>query len=188
MSRNRQLHLTDALASQQTRANVRSLVVPSNAATGWQPHVRSTEETDFGQSLFGDRGCPANFGQSQFRPIHFWIWCVSWPNGWGPTKIGPRRVGAQNFALFSVSRSHFRSFCVSLGVFSWLFGCVWKRRGRQMFTFGVLGLSCEARHTTKTTTKTNNNKQPQETTTSTTTQQHTKQTTTRNKTHTTHTQ
>ena len=56
------------------------------------------------------------------------------PEGWGP-KIS---------RFFSVSRSHFRSFCLSLGVFSWFFGGVWKRRGSQMFTFGVLGLSCEA--------------------------------------------
>ena len=37
-----------------------------------------------------------------------------------------------------------KSRCLSLCVFSWFFGGVWKRGGRQMFTFGVLGLSCEA--------------------------------------------
>ena len=48
---------------------------------------------------------------------------------WGQTRRkvggGPEGWGAQNFALFfSVSRSHFRSFCLSLGVFSWNFGGV----------------------------------------------------------------
>ena len=44
------------------------------------------------------------------------------PEGWGPDqekvrtpRVGARRVGAQNFALFSHSRSHFRSFSLSLG-------------------------------------------------------------------------
>ena len=36
----------------------------------------------------------------------------------------------------------FRCFCVSLGVFSWNFGGVLKRRCPQMCTFGVLRLSC----------------------------------------------
>ena len=65
---------------------------------------------------------------------------------WGPEGYGPeggaRRVGAQNFALFSLSRRKIRSFLPSLGVFSWNFGGVLKRWGAQMCTFGVLGLSC----------------------------------------------
>ena len=69
---------------------------------------------------------------------------VMGPRRVGPQGWGPERVGAQNFALFSVSRSQFRSLCLSLCVFSWFFGGVWKCRGRQMFTSGVLGLSCEA--------------------------------------------
>ena len=38
-------------------------------------------------------------------------------------EMGPRRVGASPkfHAFFSVSRSHFHSFCLSLGVFSWNF-------------------------------------------------------------------
>ena len=121
----------------------------------------------FGQSIFGQRGFgPANFGQIHFWPIHFWpihfwpihswIWCVSWssPN---PEKIGPFRVGApkggapeggaveaQNFALFLPSLTTNFALFLSLCVFSWFFGGVWKLRGRQMCTFEVLGLSCGA--------------------------------------------
>ena len=63
----------------------------------------------------------------------------------GGLEWGHERVGGPKFrAVFSFSRSHFRSFCVFLGVFSWFFGCERKRRGRQMCSFGVLWLSCEA--------------------------------------------
>ena len=61
-------------------------------------------------------------------------WC---PEGWGPKlrtggapkggapKCGVRRVGGPKFsAFFSLSRPHFRSFSLSLGVFSWNFGGV----------------------------------------------------------------
>ena len=40
----------------------------------------------------------------------------------------PLRQTAQNFALFSLSRPNFRSFSLSLGVFSWNFGSVFKGR------------------------------------------------------------
>ena len=110
------------------------------------------EETDFGQSRFGQPDLTnfgqSNLGQSQFWPIQFWpihCWPIHcWPihldlgvchggpqRVWGQTqkKVGPRSDGptkewapkggeAQNFALFSVSRPHFRSFCLSLGVFT----------------------------------------------------------------------
>ena len=64
------------------------------------------------------------------------------PKGWGARGVEGRRVGfpksgvpegwggggegweAQNFALFSLSRPQFRSFCLSLSVFSWNFGGV----------------------------------------------------------------
>ena len=59
------------------------------------------------------------------------------PRRGGPEGRGPERQGAQNFALFFLSRSHFRSFCVSLGVFSWNFGGVFEGRGPEMCTFGV---------------------------------------------------
>ena len=53
------------------------------------------------------------------------------PQGWGPEGWGPEGWGgAPNFALFfSVSHHQFRSFCLSLCVFSWNFGGVLKRRG-----------------------------------------------------------
>ena len=72
--------------------------------------------------------------------------------GLGPEGVGPpeprkmkfRRVGAQNFAFFSspftiflLSSLSWRSPCGMLVVFL-------KRRGPQMCTLGVLGLSCEA--------------------------------------------
>ena len=75
---------------------------------------------------------------------------VGFPEGWGAEGAGARRVAAegwtaQNFALFfSLSHRKFHSFFSLWGVFSLNFGGVWKRWGRQMFTFGVLGLSCEA--------------------------------------------
>ena len=57
------------------------------------------------------------------------------PKGGGPEGWGARRVGGQNFALFSLSRHNFHfffslsgcllvSFFLSLGVFSWNFGGV----------------------------------------------------------------
>ena len=76
----------------------------------------------------------------QFWPIHFWIWCVchgGWKfgapkngarrvrhEGWGAWGgVGPERWGPEGWGpegcFFSVSCSHFRSFCLSLGVFSW---------------------------------------------------------------------
>ena len=58
------------------------------------------------------------------------------------SRRGPKGWGAQNFALFSPLPPQFSFFLPSLGVrlveFWW---CV-KRRGPEMFTFGVLGLSC----------------------------------------------
>ena len=57
--------------------------------------------------------------------------------------MGPRRVGGPKFRAFPLPPP-LRSFCVSLGVFSWFFSGVWKRWGPQMCTFGLLGLSCEA--------------------------------------------
>ena len=60
----------------------------------------------------------------QLNPRGLQIWCVSWPNGWGPKKIGPRRVGGPNggglnFALFSVSHALFVSLSGGLLVVVW---------------------------------------------------------------------
>ena len=86
----------------------------------------------------------ANFGQNQFWPIQFWIWCVSW---WGPERWGPEGGGGRG-AKF---RAFFPSPAAKFVIFS-LSGCLlvefwWclKRRGGQMCTLGVLGLSCETR-------------------------------------------
>ena len=71
------------------------------------------------------------------------------PKRWGPSggasrvgslRLGPEGWEGQNFAFFSLSRHNFLSFFLFLGSF-W---CL-KRRGPEMCTFGVLGLSCEAR-------------------------------------------
>ena len=41
----------------------------------------------------------------------------------GPRRVGPRKdEGPKISRFFSLSGSQFRSFCVSLGVFSWNFG------------------------------------------------------------------
>ena len=74
------------------------------------------------------------------------------PKGWGPNqkKLGPEgvgqrkveasRVGAQNFALSLPFPVTIFALLVSLWESSrGFFGGVWKSRGRQMFTFGVLG-------------------------------------------------
>ena len=58
-----------------------------------------------------------------------------------PRRVGPRRVGGPKFRFFFPFPPPFRSFCVSLGVFSGNFGGVLKRRVPEMCTFGVLGLS-----------------------------------------------
>ena len=51
-------------------------------------------------------------------------------------------MGGPKFPAFPSPAAKFRSFLPSLGVFSWNFGGVLKRRGPEMCTFGVLGLSC----------------------------------------------
>ena len=77
------------------------------------------------------------------------------PRRVGPRRVGPRRVGPRRCcpegwggptfrAFFSSPTTSFALFSLSLWVFSRFFGGVWKRRGRQMCTFGVLGLLCEA--------------------------------------------
>ena len=101
----------------------------------------------------------SNFGQSNFGQS-MWIWCVchGGTEGWGPNpeKVGPESQdleleggapkggGPKISRFFSLSHTHFRSFCLFLGVFSLNFGGVFDGRDLEMCTFGVLGLSCEA--------------------------------------------
>ena len=109
-------------------------------------------------SFYGrDRLWPIPFWPIHFWPSWFWIWCVSWwgpkgcwakprkkwdPEVMGPRRVGPRRVGPAGWGPEGWGAQH-RSLSLSLCVFSWYFGGVWKCRGRQMFTFGVLKLLCE---------------------------------------------
>ena len=108
------------------------------------------EETDFGQSrfgqsIFGHRG----FGQSQFWPVLFWpirYWpfgsgCVSWPRRGGPRGGRPK-----------ISRFFFRvplplSLFSSLSLWGSSRGFWWclKRRGFEMFTFGLSGCRVKPR-------------------------------------------
>ena len=53
-----------------------------------------------------------------------------------------RTVGDTTFRVFPLSRQNVLSFFLLLGVFSWNFGGVLERWDCEMFTFGVLGLSC----------------------------------------------
>ena len=86
--------------------------------------------TDFGQTDFGQKNLTDRNGGS--------------PKLWGPRsqKNGARRVGAPKggslpkFCAFFPLPPPFRSFCVSLGVFSWNFWWCLKRRDPQMCTFG----------------------------------------------------
>ena len=55
----------------------------------------------------------------------------------------PKGGGAQNFAFFSLSHSHFRSFLPSLGVLSWNFGDVFEGRKPWNKHVWPFGLSCE---------------------------------------------
>ena len=80
---------------------------------------------------------PAPFGdQTVTEPHHF-----ACPTLRGPSEWTSPQTDSQNFAFFSLSRSNVRSF-FSLGVFSWNFGGVLKRRC-QLCTFGLTGMSCE---------------------------------------------
>ena len=58
--------------------------------------------------------------------------------------MGLGRVGGQKFALFYPLPPQFSFFLLSLGCLVVEIGWCLKRRGPEMCTFGVLGLSCEA--------------------------------------------
>ena len=64
------------------------------------------------------------------------------PKGWSPEGWSPEGWGAQNFALFFPSSGTiFFLLSLSWGPFVEFWWCL-KRRGPEMCTFGVLGLSC----------------------------------------------
>ena len=76
---------------------------------------------------------------------------------WGPERVGPEGWGPKISRFFFPFPPPFRCFCVSLGVFSWNFGGVLKRRCPEMCTFGVLKLSCAIPGGPVNTTTTQNN-------------------------------
>ena len=95
------------------------------APKGWGPRPRKSEAPKVGPRRVGPRRVgPRSVG----------------PRRWGTRRVGPRRVGPKISRFFFPFPPPFRSHCVSLGVFSWNFGGVLKRRSPQMCTFGVLGL------------------------------------------------
>ena len=91
---------------------------------------------------------PANFGQIQFWANPFLAQIgvlVVWPRRVGAPKGGPRRVGGpEGFCAFFPSPAPFSLFLFVSGCLLVVFWWCLKRRGSQMSTFGVLGLSCEA--------------------------------------------
>ena len=118
-----------------------------SAPEGWGPEGTSASffstsaNFDFGQFLdeefLGPEGWRPKPGKSGVpKP--------GAPKGEALKGGGPKGVGAQNFALFSLSRHIFHSFLPLLLVLSWNFGGVFEGRGAQMCMFGVLWLSCEA--------------------------------------------
>ena len=56
---------------------------------------------DFGQSNLGQSNLGQSISGQPIWPIHFWIWCVSCPERWGPKpeEIGPRRVRPRRVVL-----------------------------------------------------------------------------------------
>ena len=67
---------------------------------------------------------------------------VGSPEGWSPEGWSPEGWGAQNFTLFfPPPATIFFLLSISWGPFVEFWWC-WKRRGPEMCTFGVLGLSC----------------------------------------------
>ena len=128
------------LDRRSTRFRTRILIAHAST-TGKESDIaqETMAETDFGQIFLTDFGHPklADFGQTFFGPMGGLVFWGS--EGWDPEGGVPKIP-----RFFIPFPPPFRSFCVSLGVFSWNVGGVWKRRGRQMCTFGVLRLLCEA--------------------------------------------
>ena len=119
-----------------------SLLTPAGAGRllDAPPPGSMWEETDFGliwlnltKSNFGQ----SNLGQSNFGQSNFGIWCVCVMVGPKARKSRSIRVGSPKFRVFFPPPLHFRSYCLSLGVFSWNFGGVFESRDPQMCTFGI---------------------------------------------------
>ena len=90
------------------------------------------------------RGIPLPLGPHRWTPP-LRLTPFAGPSCAGPLCGGPSCAGPPNISLFFFpSPATISFFFVSLGVFSWNFGGVLKRRDPQMCTFGVLGLLCEA--------------------------------------------
>ena len=86
-------------------------------------------------------GAPKGGGSQGFEGWGAQLRKKWWFEGWGVEGWGPRRVEAQNFALFfSLSRRKICSFLPSLGVF--YFGGVFEAPGRSNVHVWALGLSC----------------------------------------------
>ena len=95
------------------------------------PDLTNVGQSNFGQSNSGSGVCHGPKGGAQTQKNRA-------PKG------GPPKGGAQNFALFFPSPIPIFAIFLFPLCLSLIFGGVWKRRGRQMYTLGVLGLSCEA--------------------------------------------
>ena len=100
---------------------------------------RGSGETDYSQYRFGH----PELAQIHCWPLHFWpihldLVCLKvgtgrvGPRGWGPKprdKWDPEEWGPPNRVFFRLPPP-IRSFCVSLGVFSWNFGGFFEAPGR----------------------------------------------------------
>ena len=95
-----------------------------------RPLMVTQAEADFGQTDICQNWCfslLAFFFFKQYEKMQRRTNTLRGPEGWGPEgwgPLGPRRVGAsegggaQNFALFSLSRHNFLSFFLLSGIFS----------------------------------------------------------------------
>ena len=120
-----------------------SHLVKSNSRTGilqqWPSgHIKGSISTSANFRVW-PISTSANFSMLNFGTNRGWG-----PKGWRPKpgKSGPQKGGRPKTSrFFSLLPPQLFFFFLSLGV-SWNFGGVLKRRGPQICTFGVLGLSC----------------------------------------------
>ena len=102
-------------------------------------------QSNFGQSISGSGVCHGPKGEAQTQKISGpEVGPEGWgPEGWGPEGWEGRRVGVPKFrAFFFRVPPPVSLFSLSLCVFSWFFGGVWKRRAlkcaRLEFFLGLL--------------------------------------------------